>query len=192
MNLFSMIKLTLGNREPLEEAFCHQNLVEEITGAKLQKLGARAVILDHDGVLGANRSLLPDEVGLKLIGEMLTAFGPGKVFILSNTSAMKEGRGKAFDSSIPEVIYIRGEKKPGTGGLLMASKLSGVLPEKFAVVDDGLLTGVLMAIRGGAIPIYAKREKLEEKLGPMIMRLTTTGSQIAIFKFVRKITKAFR
>ncbi|VAX24520.1 hypothetical protein MNBD_NITROSPINAE02-1978, partial [hydrothermal vent metagenome] len=172
-------------------AYRRQNWVEEIAGKDLQKLGARAVILDHDGVLGANRSLLPDEAGLKLIGEMLSAFGPGKVFILSNTRAMKEGRGKAFGSSIPEVIYIRGEKKPGTGGLLMASRLSGVPAKKIVVVDDGLLTGVLMAIRGGAIPFYAKRKQLEEKLAPMIMRLTTTGAQLAIFKFVRKITKAF-
>lgn len=161
--------------------------VEDITAMTFREMGAEAVILDHDGVLGSVKSLLPDESGIRLINEAISAVGVGKVFILSNTLTRRETRAAAYNQSMPDVVYLKTKRKPDPEGLLEASKMCGVPVEKIAVVDDGVLTGALMSVENGAITVYALRKELRESLWGKFERLFITWTQIAILVCCRPL-----
>ncbi len=164
--------------------------VEDLTAENIKGLGAEAVILDHDGVLGPNFSDMPDETGARVIRDMARLFS-GKVFILSNSIRKKAAREKAYAERFPEVIFIKAKRKPDPDGLYIASKLCGVPADRIAVIDDGMLTGILMAAASGAIPLYAKRRELKESLFAKAVRLMTTLPQIVIANICVSIRRIF-
>ncbi|MBI5816434.1 MAG: hypothetical protein HZB29_12580 [Nitrospinae bacterium] len=158
--------------------------VEKLTASWLSSLGAEAVILDHDGVLGAARTTAPDLAGERLIGELVKHFGKGKVFVLSNTRSARAARSREYARLYPDIIYITAARKPDPEGLYIASRLSGVPLEKIAMIDDGPLTGLLMALEAGAIPVYAIRENLAETASQLAIRLGVTLPQIALVRLL--------
>lgn len=164
--------------------------VEDISPDSLKKLGAQAVILDHDGVLGPIRSKAPDVMGEKLIYDLVEAFGVGKVFILSNTKSAKKSRRDMYAAKYKNVTYLMAPRKPDPEGLNMAVTLSGVPRGKIAVVDDGILTGALMAVENGAIPVYATRKQIEENAAEKAGRLLVTIPQVAFVRLIAFIKKA--
>lgn len=158
--------------------------VEGVSPDSLKKLGAQAVILDHDGVLGPIRSQSPDGIGEGLIHALVEAFGVGKVFILSNTKSTRESRRDMYGAQYKNVTYLMASRKPDPEGLNMASTLSGVPCGKIAVVDDGILTGVLMAVENGAIPVYVTRKHLQENPAQKAGRLLVTLPQVAFVRLI--------
>lgn len=179
---FSTIALAKRYAKPLNELLNAPIWVEELSAGKFAELGAEAVLLDHDGVLGPSRSEVPDETGMEILNNAVRAFGAGKVFVLSNTSSKRDIREQRYKNLVDGVRYIKSEKKPDPAGLKIASDLSGVPIEKIAVVDDGLLTGIVMAISSGAIPVYAKRKRLSERFFAKTIRLVSTLPQIALVR----------
>ena len=183
MSALSLIALARRHAGALISMAARRATVEELTLERLRATGAWAVILDHDGVLGPNMSERPDETGMALIRRALDAFGPGKVFILSNTRRRRAVR-SAFFATVPGVTYLIAERKPDPDGLRQASRLAGVSADRIAVVDDGPLTGGLMAITSGAIPVYAIRSSMAESPAAFLIRQLTTLPQRAVIRLL--------
>lgn len=178
MNLISILSAILKHREVLERTLRSGATVESLTAKKIKNSNAEAVIFDHDGVLGPSLSFYPDDTGTRLIRDTVSAFGPGKVFVLTNTRSVMAGRREAYRQKFPEVFFIAAKKKPDPEGIFIASKLSGVSVNKIAVVDDGILTGALMAVSSGAIPVYCHRKYMKQSFGAWVIIKFTTWPQI--------------
>lgn len=188
--MISLLKRVWVNAEALSGLLDVNLFVEGISPDSLKKLGAQAVILDHDGVLGPIRSKAPDMAGEKLIHDLAGGFGAGRVFILSNTKSARQSRRDMYASRYKNVTYLMAMRKPHPEGLKMASSLSGVPCGKIAVVDDGVLTGGLMAVENGAIPVYVTRKSIEENVAEKAGRLLVTLPQIAFVRLVASLKKA--
>ncbi|MGK7344433.1 MAG: hypothetical protein ACNS63_01325 [Candidatus Nitrospinota bacterium M3_3B_026] len=192
MNVFQIVALALRHGRRLDRLVAEAPDVEDIDAGELKKRGVEAVVFDHDGVLGPSLSFGPDETGRRLVREALEVFGPGRVFVLSNTRSRKRARERSYRKTFPEAIYINARRKPDPEGLKIASLHSGVPADRIAVVDDGVLTGALMALEGGAVPVYARRRSLEEGLSARVFRIAATAPQRAFLKAAkaaRAITK---
>lgn len=162
--------------------------VESLTPERMIDLGAEGVILDHDGILSAMGAEGPDETGEALIESLVDRFGHGKVYILSNSRSARSARFEHYEKQWPGVGYIMAARKPNATGLYQVVGLSGVPAEKIAVVDDGILTGILMAVENGAIPVYALRKELTETGWQKFWRLATTRFQLGLVKLVATTT----
>ena len=184
---FSTFALAWRLAKPLNELLNAPTPVEELSVERFVELGVGAVVLDHDGVLGPSRSDVPDETGMEILKNAVEAFGAGRVFVLSNTSSKRDIRGRKYQNLLEGVRYIKSEKKPDPAGLNIASGLCGIDVEKIAVVDDGPLTGIVMAVSSGAIPVYAKRERLNESFFAKTVRLSSTWPQIALVRVFRML-----
>lgn len=189
--MINLAKRVWANAEVLSKLISSGGFVEDISPDSLKKLGAQAVILDHDGVLGPIRSKAPDVTGAKLIHDLVEAFGVGKVFILSNTKSAKESRRDMYSDRYKNVTYLMAMRKPHPEGLNMASTLSGVPYGKITVVDDGILTGGLMAVENGAIPVYVTRKHIEENAAEKAGRLLVTLPQAAFVRLIAFLKKRF-
>jgi predicted HAD superfamily phosphohydrolase YqeG len=187
-----LAKRVWAKAEVLSRLIGSGGFVEDISPDSLKKLGAQAVILDHDGVLGATRSKAPDGIGAKLIHDLVEAFGVGKVFILSNTKSAKKSRRDMYADRYKDVTYLMAARKPHPEGLNMAETLSGVPCGKIAVVDDGILTGGLMAVENGAIPVYATRKRIEENSAEKAARLLVTLPQVAFVRLIASLKRGLR
>lgn len=187
MNIFRVIRLAAGAADELRRQLRSPLWLEDITPEFFQRPGIQAVILDHDGVLGPMRSHRPDATGMKTLEMAIEALGAGRVFILSNTRSKQKEREEAYANLPIKTIYIKSRKKPDAEGLMLASKISGAAPENIAVLDDGPLTGILMALTCGARAVYTKRRKLEEPWRARAVRLLTTVPQIVLAKGVIRI-----
>lgn len=185
-----LVKRVWANAEALSNLLDSGGFVEDISPDSLRKLGAQAVILDHDGVLGPIRSKAPDEIGAKLIHDMVEAFGENRVFILSNTKSAKKSRSGVYGAQYKSVTYLMAARKPDPEGLNMAITLSGAPCGKIAVVDDGILTGALMALENGAIPVYVTRKRIEENAAEKAGRLLVTIPQAAFVRLIAFFKKA--
>ncbi|MDH5637014.1 MAG: hypothetical protein OEZ04_00815 [Nitrospinota bacterium] len=173
------IKLRLARRHIKELSRLRRNpaFVESLTQKRLSELGAQAIVLDHDGVLGANMSVGPDEAGQELIRNAVAVCGPGMVFILSNTQSKRKERRAHYTDKYRDVVYLLAKAKPEPDGIMQAAWASGAPMDKIAMVDDGLMTGVLMALESGAIAVHAKRRVMDESLSAWLIRLATTWPQ---------------
>jgi len=178
-----LLRLIKKQSKVLNDIYSDKKLfVEELSASYIKGVGAEAVILDHDGILSPARAKLPDDTGLRLIDELIEGFGADKVFILSNTRTRRNERFQYFEEVYPDLDYLVANRKPDGEGLEMASRASGVPREKIAMVDDGLTTGILMAVEHGAIPLYAVRRSLDESFSAKLVRLATTVPQIVLVK----------
>jgi len=175
-------KLKLARRHIRELSRLRRNpvSVESLTRKRLAEMGVKAVVLDHDGVLGPNRGVAPDEGGLELIKNAVEVCGAGMVFILSNTKSRREARRRYYTEEHGDVVYLVARAKPDPDGIMQAFWASGAPMDKIAMVDDGLLTGALMALESGAMAVYAKRRVMEESFTAWAIRLSTTWPQILI------------
>lgn len=189
MRFFDVFCLALKHGKKLGTAHGDRFKVEDIDSETLKTLGAEALILDHDGVLGPNFSARPDAEGEKLIRRMIEALPARHVFILTNSKRTRKERERAYKTFFPDVTFINAPRKPDPEGLFVASRISGVAIKKIAVIDDGILTGVLMAVSEGAIGIYANRRKLEETPKAFFVRMMTTGSQKLVALFCEFLSK---
>ena len=176
----SIFARTIKQKEALVALYRSRVYLEDLTPDVIRGLGAKGVIFDHDGVLSPSRAPQPDEVGLKKLSEAIEEFGVENVFVLSNSVSRKEVRSAYFREKLPETPYLLARRKPDPEGLIKASSLSGIEHGGLAMIDDSLLTGGLMAIEQGAIPLYAIRKNIEESFFPKMVRLTTTLPQVAI------------
>jgi len=181
----SLYNRARANLALLEEAYDNCVTVESLDLERLWDEGIRAVICDHDGVLGPNKMIMPDEYGQEFLERLVKTFGGGKVFILSNARRMEVNRRSYYDVTSVDILWLSAERKPSRDGLRQALERTSLPVEKIAVIDDGLLTGILMAVENGARPLYVKRDKLCEKIWPRIIRLCTTGAQLLLFRLAR-------
>lgn len=188
MNVFRIVAAAFRHGGGLGRLAAKARDAEDIDAEELKGRGVEAVVFDHDGVLGPSLSFGPDETGQRLIREALEVFGPGKVFVLSNTRSRKKVREKTYKETFPEVMYINARRKPDPEGLLIASRESGVPPSRVAVVDDGVLTGALMALETGAVPVYTTRRSLDEGLFARVFRIAATAPQRAFMAAARAVT----
>ena len=182
MDLLARLALARKHIRELSRLRRNPTFVESLSEKRIAEFGARVAVLDHDGVLGPNRSLGPDEAGQDLISHAVAVFGSGMVFILSNTKAMRKERRMAYGQQYTDVVYIVAKPKPDPDGVMQASWASGAPMDKIVVLDDGLLTGILMALECGAMAVYAQRRYMEESWMAWVIRLATTWPQIAIVR----------
>ena len=184
----SVIARAIKHKEALVALYRNRIYLEDLSPDAIRELGAKGVIFDHDGVLSPSRASQPDEVGLEKLSEVVKEFGVENVFVLSNSVSRKEVRSAYFREKLPETPYILARRKPDPEGLIKASSLSGIEHSGLAMIDDSLLTGGLMAIEQGAIPVYAIRKNLDENTSSKIVRLTTTLPQVAIVRLLALFT----
>ena len=189
--MINLAKRVWVNAESLSGLLDCGGFVEDISPDSLKKSGARAVILDHDGVLGPIRSKAPDDTGARLIDDLARSLGAGKVFILSNTKSARESRRRMYADRYKNVIYLMAMRKPDPEGLNMAAALCGVPVGGMAVVDDGILTGGMMAVESGAIPVYATRRRIHENAAEKAGRLLVTIPQIAFVRLIAFFKRVF-
>jgi predicted HAD superfamily phosphohydrolase YqeG len=181
----SILELAISHKKALFALYEGKIDIEELTPQTLRNLGAKAVIFDHDGVLGPSRASKPDETGLRLIHATMAEFGKGNVFVLSNSRSRREVRLSYFQKEIPDVGYLVADRKPSREGLDMAVKLSGKPASAIAMVDDGLLTGGAMALEQGAIAVYGVRKNPgAENIFSKAIRVVATYSQIALVRLL--------
>ncbi|MBF0170445.1 MAG: hypothetical protein HQK87_05045 [Nitrospinae bacterium] len=176
--------------DPLLSQLAHPTMVEELTPQSLVEAGAEGVILDHDGILSAMGAEGPDDTGRALLEALVARFGHGKIYILSNSVSARSARFDFYRGQWPGVGYIMAARKPSAAGLRQVESLSGLPASKIAVVDDGVLTGILMAVENGAIPVYALRRELRESATERFFRRLTTGVQLALVRLVAAMTGA--
>jgi len=177
MNLKTKLSLARRHIGRLSALAANPVYIEDMDERLLAALGARAIVLDHDGVLGPNMSHGPDKAGEELLKRAVTVFGAGSVFVLSNTRRSLKERRDWYEKNFKDVVYLTAKRKPDQDGMLQASWASGVDVEAIAVVDDGLLTGALMALEAGGIPVYAVRRAMAESAKARLIRLGTAGTQ---------------
>lgn len=186
-----MILLLVKHIEKLAESYQKFVYSEDIDNHFLKSRGIEAVILDHDGLLSGFRDPKPDSEGIRMLNMLIKDYGKNRLFVLSNSLSMKRERASYFLKNFPTVKYIEAANKPNIEGLLIAENLSATKREKIAVIDDGISTGILMAIVGGAYPIYSKRRgDLHESFKHRLLRLATTLPSIFLVRllfFFRKI-----
>ncbi len=189
MRFIDKLKLTATHAERLYALSRNPVYVEQITRQDLENLGIEAAILDHDGVLGANRNDAPDAAGSEFIRKTIDLFGKEKVFILSNTSSRKGVRRDYYNSLQDGPTYMQANKKPDPEGLMMVEKLCGVSRERIGMFDDGLMTGVLMAEAHGAKAVYTRRIKIDENISARLQRYLTTWPQIGAVSLLAMMKK---
>ena len=185
----SVIARAFKHKKALVALYRNRTYLEDLSPDAIRELGARGVIFDHDGVLSPSRASQPDSAGLKKLSEAIQEFGVENVFVLSNSISRKEVRSAYFREKLPETPYLLARRKPDPEGLIKASSLSGIEHGALAMIDDSLLTGGLMAIEQGAIPVYAIRKNLDESISSKMVRLTTTLPQVAIVALLAFFTR---
>ena len=177
MNFKTQLRMARRHIGRLSALAANPLYIEDMDEQRLATLGARAIVLDHDGILGPNMSHGPDKAGEELLKRAVAVFGAGSVFVLSNTRRTLKERRSWYENNLKDVVYLTAKRKPDQDGILQASWASGVEVEAIAVVDDGLLTGTLMALQAGAIPVYAVRREMAESARARLARLATAGTQ---------------
>lgn len=117
--------------------------VTELTLEYLQKLQIKVLVLDFDGVLGADHALLPASFVKPWLDQVYQHY-QDKLFILSNKPlAPREANLKAC---YPKLNFVKGvAKKPYPEGLLLIQNQTQVDKDQMLFCDDRLLTGVLAA-----------------------------------------------
>lgn len=180
----SIVGRIVKHKKALVALYQSRIYLEGFSPDVLRSAGARGVIFDHDGVLSPSRAPQPDDVGIAKLSAAIEEFGAGSVFILSNSVSRKEIRAAWFREKLPKTPYLIAKRKPNPEGLIKASEMSGIPVDGLAMIDDGLLTGGLMAIEQGAIPVYAIRKNVEESFFPKMIRLGATLPQVAIVRLL--------
>lgn len=112
----------------------------------LSNKGIRVLILDFDGVLAPHAEVRPLPEVNKQLQEAQALF---QVFILSNRPCPK--RIALLKAAYPKIqSVVVNEKKPYPAGFQYVKKHSHCSPNQILMVDDRLLTGVLMAVSQSA------------------------------------------
>lgn len=199
MKIATIKKIARYRRALLERVFLEGSSFESLTFEAARSKGVEAIIFDHDGILAPFGRLGPDRSGAEALREFLEKLGPGKVFILSNSSRLRAARSEYYSRAWPEVGYLLpSAKKPDPEGIIEASRLAAVPVGKIGVIDDGALTGILMALSVGAVPFYATRSELDESFSACMSRLFFTWPQLFIvamsapIKFIRLMARRVR
>jgi predicted HAD superfamily phosphohydrolase YqeG len=128
-------------------------------------------------------------MGMEILARFVAVFGKGRIFVLSNTRTVAEERRCYYEEHTPSVVWLDAERKPSADGLRQVAERVGVGMEKIAVIDDGLLTGVLMGVENGAYAIYAERRDLREGVWPKMIRLSTTRAQLLVYFWARLLER---
>jgi len=110
----------------------------------LQAQGIRALVLDFDGVLAPHDAQIPLPEILSWLTQAQAVFENG-IFILSNTPTAE--RAAFFRDHYPQIVFLRPERpKPFPDGIQTVLAKTGFQPSQVLVLDDRLLTGILMAV----------------------------------------------
>jgi len=113
----------------------------------VQKQGIRALVVDFDGVLSAHDGPTPLREVLPWLADAVALFGD-KVFIFSNTPT--QARVDYFKQHYPKITFLRpARSKPYPDGMKQVLAQTQLKPDEILMLDDRLLTGILMAIITG-------------------------------------------
>jgi HAD superfamily phosphatase (TIGR01668 family) len=142
-------------RRYLNDSRLQVQTILDLKALTLKQQGIEALILDFDGVLaahGAEKPLKAVEVWLK---ECINHFGPGRLFILSNRPSV--ARASYFKRYFPEIEFLwLKRKKPFSDGLLDCLSHLSLSPNHVLLIDDRLLTGLLLAAIEGFRGSYVR------------------------------------
>lgn len=114
--------------------------------------GVRVVVLDFDGVLSPHAGRLPLPEVLPWLTGLLATFG-NNTFILSNLPTSE--RIAFFHKHFPNIQFLQPQRpKPYADGIELVLAQTHVQPKEILVVDDRLLTGILLAVNEGCQGLY--------------------------------------
>ncbi|MEY3182541.1 MAG: hypothetical protein RLZ35_526 [Pseudomonadota bacterium] len=119
----------------------------DISPKTLYDRGVRALVLDFDGVLSPYQGDRPLPAVETWLSEAQTWF-KGAVFVLSNLPT--PARQAMFDSDYPEIRFVVAtRKKPYPEGIQAILAQTGLAPHELLLIDDRLLTGIVLAASTG-------------------------------------------
>ncbi len=137
-----------------------------ITLAYLQQRDIRGLVLDYDGVLAAHCEPVPRPEILAWLQELVRAYAPHKIYILSNKPLLE--RMQYFAQYFPQIMFVKGQrKKPFPDGLQQIMAMSGLSGAQLMLVDDRLLTGILATIIAGTQGCWITHPYVNLKLHPV-------------------------
>jgi uncharacterized protein len=139
----------------------------ELDPRQLKAQGIEALILDFDGVLASHGESEPNSEVSHWLHACLKIFGDGKIFILTNEPTLS--RENHFKDKLSGIKWLTPErKKPFPDGALAVINQSGIQPETLLLVDDRLLTGILMAAIVGIPGLYVTHPWISLSSRPFI------------------------
>ena len=128
----------------------HINNILEIDLKKLKNTGIKYIILDFDGVISANKRIIPHEGVYNFLKDALKIFGEKNIIILSNDS--NKERVTYFNRIFPKIIFKKNRYfKPYRYDLDKIMYDKNIYNYKeVIIIDDRILTGVLLSLIVGA------------------------------------------
>jgi hypothetical protein len=142
--------------------------VEDVDLDALAARGVRGILMDVDNTLTAWRSHEVPEAKRAWVESARGRFG---LCLLSNTIFGKRLRHLGESLGIPYVGRWGLGRKPGTGGVMAALKLIGVVPAEAAIVGDQVFADILAGKRAGLTTILVDPVNPEnEFLGTKLVR----------------------
>ena len=156
--VFTIIKFFQYGRLLKTQEFTVDKIVLLDLNELIQK-NILALILDFDGVLGAQRDLQPLPEVIEWLEKAIEIFGK-KIFILSNNPllARKQFFDKYFNN---QIIFITAKPKPDPEGIMLIFNnlqlFRHIEKSQVLLIDDRLSTGVLAAKIFGIASCLVKR-----------------------------------
>jgi predicted HAD superfamily phosphohydrolase YqeG len=149
--------------------------VQQLDLNRLKEQGIKVLVLDFDGVLASHGELAPAKELESWLKACITVFGSKQLFILTNKPT--SNREQYFAKYYPEIQFTKcRRKKPYPEGLQGILSLSNTAAQEVLVVDDRLLTGILVAAIVGTearwltIPRVNLRQRPLQELFFMLLR----------------------
>jgi putative phosphatase len=127
--------------------------------------GLRVLVLDFDGVLSFHAGEAPLPVVADWLRKAEAVF-PNALFVLTNLPTPE--RKKMFETQYPRIQLIETpRKKPYPDGILSLLKTIPCSPQQVLLVDDRLLTGILLAVSTGIRGCWITEPYRNFKLHPV-------------------------
>jgi phosphatidylglycerophosphatase GEP4 len=139
----------------------------------LQQKGIKLLVFDKDNTLTRPYDLEIFPPFQQRWEEVLDAFGPQNVVIVSNSAGTKDDPGlqmaKKIQESLGVQVFASPEKKPGGGDALLAHfQVSG---NQVCVIGDRILTDVVFGRRINAYTIWCSQEITTQGDNPFALLL---------------------
>lgn len=130
----------------------HVCSVLDLEPTVLKQRGIEALILDFDGVLAPHGAPQPLKAVEAWLQKCVDHFS-GRLFILSNQPSIE--RRAYFEKYFPGIRFVWPKrKKPFSDGVREILGRLSLLPNQILLVDDRLLTGLLVAAIEGLVGCY--------------------------------------
>lgn len=164
----------------LHDAKLQIKKVNDLSIEHLQEIQVEVLVLDFDGVLGADHAWVPADFIKPWLDQVYQHY-QDKLFILSNKPL--SAREVYLQTHYPKLGFIKGvAKKPYPEGLLLIKQKTQVRGEHILFCDDRLLTGILAAELAGVKALWVTKP---------IKNFMTRFWQEIFFMILRLIDRVF-